>query len=54
MVYDAAHREKIWMEAETGALIPYSCANELTENLIEGAYDGEILTFVCPGSNLEL
>jgi putative zinc finger/helix-turn-helix YgiT family protein len=30
-VYDAAHREKIWIESDTGALIPYSCANELTE-----------------------
>ena len=30
-VYDAAHREKIWKETPTGALIPYSCANELTE-----------------------
>ena len=31
MVYDAAHREKIWIEAMTGALIPYSCALEITE-----------------------
>jgi putative zinc finger/helix-turn-helix YgiT family protein len=31
MVYEAAHREKIWKEAQIGALIPYSCANELTE-----------------------
>jgi hypothetical protein len=30
-VYEAAHREKIWVETEIGALIPYSCANELTE-----------------------
>lgn len=30
-VYDAAHREKIWIESETGALIPYSCALEMTE-----------------------
>lgn len=30
-VYDAAHREKIWKDTETGALIPYSCAIELTE-----------------------
>jgi putative zinc finger/helix-turn-helix YgiT family protein len=30
-VYDAAHREKIWIEAETGALIPYPCASEITE-----------------------
>jgi len=31
LVYEAAHREKVWKEAQTGALIPYSCANELTE-----------------------
>ena len=31
MVYDAAHREAIWKEAEIGALIPYSCAHEITE-----------------------
>jgi putative zinc finger/helix-turn-helix YgiT family protein len=31
MVYDAAHREKVWAGAATGALIPYSCAHELTE-----------------------
>lgn len=31
MVYDAAHRENIWKEAQMGALIPYSCAQELTE-----------------------
>jgi len=30
-VYNAAHREKIWQETPTGALIPYSRANELTE-----------------------
>lgn len=30
-VYEAAHREKVWMDAEIGALIPYSCAGELTE-----------------------
>ncbi|MBL0712998.1 MAG: hypothetical protein JJV98_04790 [Desulfosarcina sp.] len=30
-VYDAAHREKIWLETDTGALIPYTCAHELTE-----------------------
>lgn len=30
-VYDAAHREKVWQEAPTGSLIPYSCAHELTE-----------------------
>ena len=28
-VYDAAHRENIWLESKTGALIPYSCANKL-------------------------
>lgn len=31
MVYDAAHREKVWTETATGALIPYSCAPDLTE-----------------------
>lgn len=31
MVYEAAHRENIWKEAEMGALIPYTCAQELTE-----------------------
>ncbi len=31
MVYDAAHREKVWQRAVIGALIPYSCAHELTE-----------------------
>ena len=30
-VYDAAHREKIWRDAPTGSLIPYTCAVELTE-----------------------
>ncbi len=30
-VYDAAHREQVWLEAETGALIPYTCVHELTE-----------------------
>jgi len=30
-VYDAAHREKIWIDSEIGALIPYSCAHGLTE-----------------------
>ena len=30
-VYDATHREKIWKETPTGALIPYSRTNELTE-----------------------
>ena len=29
-VYDAAHSEKIWKETDMGALIPYSCARELT------------------------
>ncbi len=31
MIYDAAHREKVWSRAATGALIPYSCAHELAE-----------------------
>jgi len=31
IVYDAAHREKIWRETETGALISYTRAYELTE-----------------------
>jgi putative zinc finger/helix-turn-helix YgiT family protein len=31
MVYDAAHEEKIWKEAPMGALIPYSCAREMTK-----------------------
>ncbi|MCP4747887.1 MAG: DUF4065 domain-containing protein [Desulfobacteraceae bacterium] len=31
MVYEAAHREKIWAEAKIGDLIPYSCAHELNE-----------------------
>jgi len=30
-VYEAAHRERVWIEAATGSLIPYSCAHELTE-----------------------
>lgn len=30
-VYQAAHRERVWFEAEIGALIPYACAHELTE-----------------------
>ena len=30
-VYDAAHREKIWVSTSTGALIPYARAHELTE-----------------------
>ena len=30
-VYNAAHREKVWQKSATGALIPYSRANELTE-----------------------
>lgn len=29
-VYNAAHQEKIWQETPTGALIPYSRADELT------------------------
>ncbi len=31
MVYDAAHRETVWKETATGALIPYSRAHEITE-----------------------
>ena len=31
IVYDAAHREKIWRETKTGALISYSRAHELSE-----------------------
>ena len=31
IVYDAAHREKIWRETAMGALIPYSRAHELNE-----------------------
>lgn len=31
MVYDAAHREKVWKETSIGALIPYSRSLELTE-----------------------
>jgi putative zinc finger/helix-turn-helix YgiT family protein len=31
MVYEAAHRENVWKEAKIGALIPYSCAHEITE-----------------------
>ncbi len=31
VVYNAAHREKVWQTLPTGALIPYSLANELTE-----------------------
>jgi putative zinc finger/helix-turn-helix YgiT family protein len=30
-VYEAAHRESIWRNAETGALISYTCAHELSE-----------------------
>jgi putative zinc finger/helix-turn-helix YgiT family protein len=30
-VFDAAHKEKVWQERNIGALIPYSCAGELTE-----------------------
>jgi transcriptional regulator with XRE-family HTH domain len=30
-IYDAAHREPIWRQCNTGALIPYSAAAELTE-----------------------
>jgi putative zinc finger/helix-turn-helix YgiT family protein len=31
MIYDAAHRERVWSETPTGAIIPYSRAFELTE-----------------------
>jgi putative zinc finger/helix-turn-helix YgiT family protein len=31
MVYNAAHREEVWKEKATGALIAYSDASELTE-----------------------
>jgi putative zinc finger/helix-turn-helix YgiT family protein len=31
MVYDAAHREKVWADTPTGELILYSCASDLTE-----------------------
>jgi hypothetical protein len=31
MVNDAARREKVWAETQTGALISYSCASDLTE-----------------------
>ena len=31
MVYDAAHREKIWEEKTPGEIIPYSDSTELTE-----------------------
>ncbi len=31
LVYEAAHRERIWKKTEIGALIPYSCAQEMTE-----------------------
>ncbi len=30
-VYNASHREKVWQKSPTGALIPYSLANALTE-----------------------
>jgi hypothetical protein len=30
-VYDAAHRERVWRESKMGALIPYTCANDLSE-----------------------
>jgi putative zinc finger/helix-turn-helix YgiT family protein len=29
--YNAAHREAVWKNTSTGAIIPYSCAVELTE-----------------------
>jgi len=31
MVYDAAHKEKIWKRQPTGAIIPYPDSSELTE-----------------------
>ena len=31
MVYNAAHREKVWQDTPTGELILYSCASDLTE-----------------------
>ena len=31
IVYDAAHREKVWQETRTGALTSYTRAHELTE-----------------------
>ena len=31
LVYDASHREKVWVDTPIGALIPYSKANELAE-----------------------
>ncbi|MBU1054328.1 MAG: helix-turn-helix domain-containing protein [Proteobacteria bacterium] len=31
MAYDAAHREQVWKKRNTGALIPYTDASELTE-----------------------
>jgi hypothetical protein len=30
MVYDGAHRERVWAEAPLGALIPYACASDIT------------------------
>jgi len=31
MVYDAAHKEKVWADTPKGMLIPYSCASDITE-----------------------
>jgi transcriptional regulator with XRE-family HTH domain len=31
MIYDAAHREPVWKEKETGAMIPYSDSSRLKE-----------------------
>jgi hypothetical protein len=31
MIYDAAHREPVWKEKETGAMIPYSDSARLKE-----------------------
>ncbi|WP_459936132.1 hypothetical protein [Desulfonatronum parangueonense] len=31
MIYDASHREAIWRQCPTGAIIPYSRAAEITE-----------------------
>lgn len=30
-IYEASHREPIWLQCNTGAIIPYSRAAELTE-----------------------
>ena len=31
MVYDASHREEVWIKRSPGELIPYTAAEELTE-----------------------